>query len=111
MQAGVAQGVDAVGGLAHDDHRAAADIGADVVAVGGKPAHMIDRQPRPREDMRDLGREYRICLEQLRSRRHLAARLKLLADRLDAVGKLHRPVPIRSARPAAAIAGFAPDAY
>ena len=92
VQAGIAQGVDAVFRLAHQHDRAAADIGAEKIAVGGEPAGVIDRQPRPREDMRDFGGEDRVGLEQLRRRRNLAARFELLADRLDAVGKLHCPV-------------------
>ena len=89
VQAGVAQRMDAVGRLAHQHHRAAADIGPEIIAVGAEAAHMVDRQPGTGEQVRDFGGEYRIGLEQLGGGGHRAARLDLFADRLDAVGKFH----------------------
>ena len=69
MQTGVAQGMDLVGALAHLDDRARADIGAHKIAVDGEPAGMVDRQPRPREDLRQLGGEDVVSLEQFGRRR------------------------------------------
>ena len=89
MQTSIAQGVDLVRALAHQDDRARADIGAQIIAVGGEPAGMVDRQPRPREDLRQLGGEHFIGVEQLGRRHDLAGVVELLADCLDAVGKLH----------------------
>ena len=60
---------------------------------------MVDREPGSREELRDFGREDRVRLEELLGGLYVAARLDLLAQRLDAVGKLHRPVPARRFAP------------
>src|SRR5437763_15481159 len=99
MQASVAQRVDAVGRLAHQHDRAAAHFGAEIIAIAGEPTDMVDREPGPREKLRDFGCEHRVGLEQLRGGLYVAARLDLLAQILDAVGKLHRPVPARRFAP------------
>ena len=86
MQAGVAQRVDLIFGLAHQHDRARPDIGAEKIAVGGEPAGMVDRQPRPGEDLRQLGGEHVVGLEEFGRRRDLAAAVDLLGKCLDAVG-------------------------
>ena len=86
MQAGIAQRVDLGFGLAHHHHRARAEIGAEIIAVGGEAAGVIERQPRPHEQPRQFGGEHVVGFEQFRRRRHLAAGLELAGDRLDRVG-------------------------
>ena len=99
VQTGVAQRMNAVGRLAHQHDRAAAHFGAEIIAIAGEPADMVDRQPGTREELRDFGGEHRIGVEQLHGGRYLTARLDLLAQGLDAVGKLHHPVPARRFAP------------
>ena len=86
MEARIAQRVDLLGGLAHDDNRARTDIAAHVVAVGLEPARVVDRQPRPGEDLRQFGGEHVVALEELGRWRDLTAVVDLLAKCLDAVG-------------------------
>ncbi len=78
--------MDLVRALAHQDDRARADIGAHKIAVGGEPAGVVDRQPRPGEDLRQFGGEHVVGLEELGRRRDLTAVVNLLAKYLDAVG-------------------------
>ncbi len=47
---------------------------------------MVDRQPRPGEDLRQFGGEHVVGLEELGRWRDLAATINLLAKCLDAVG-------------------------
>src|SRR5207248_1795369 len=69
-----------------------------------------DRQPGPGKDLRDLGSEHIVSLEQLRIGGDVAAGGDLIAKVLDAVGSLHRR-SVRRCCAAAAITGFAGAAY
>jgi hypothetical protein len=51
MEAGITHRVDLVLGLTGDDQRAAADIDAEIIAVGAEAAGVVRRQPRADEQV------------------------------------------------------------